>query len=95
MDSKLAKICYCPRATRKASLPSKVPEDVVKLGLFKQAIWRIYLPAPRYVSPPKFDVATLNSVHQVDLLFLLNDKIPRGRKIYKHALTAVDVASRY
>ena len=30
-----------------------------------------------------------------DLLFLPHDKLPRGRKIYKYALTVVDIASRY
>ena len=36
-----------------------------------------------------------NTVHQADLLFLPHDKLPRGKKIYKYALTVVDVASRY
>ena len=72
-----------------------MPENVVKQWLFKQALWQIYLPAPRHVPRPKFDVATLNSVHQADLLFLPHDKLPRGRTIYKYALTVVDVASRY
>ena len=40
-------------------------------------------------------MATPNSVHQADLLFLPHDKPPRGRKIYKFALTVVEVASRY
>ena len=71
------------------------PENVSKQWLYKQAIWQIYLPAPRYVPRSKFDVATPNSVHQADLLFLPHDKLPHGRKIYKYALTVVDVASRY
>ena len=66
-----------------------MPEDVVKQWLFKQAIWQIYLPAP------KFDLATPNSVHQADLLFLPHDKLCCRRKIYKYALTVVDVTSRY
>ena len=70
-----------------------MPENVVKQWLYKQAIWQIYLPAPRYVPRPKFDVATPNSVHQADLLFLPHDKI--RRKTYKYALTVVDIASRY
>ena len=57
--------------------------------LIKKALWQIYLPRP------KFDVAAPNSVHQADLLFLPHDKLPRGRKIYKYALTVVDIASRY
>ena len=36
-----------------------------------------------------------NEVHQADLLFLPHDRLPRGRKTYKYALTVVDVASRY
>ena len=44
---------------------------------------------------PKFDLATPNSVNQADLFSLPHDKLPRGRKIYKYALTVVDVASRY
>ena len=70
-----------------------MPENVTKQWLFKQAIWQIYLPAPRYVPRPKFDVAAPNSVHQADLLFLPHDKL--RRKIYKYALTVVDIASRY
>ena len=58
-------------------------------------IWQIYLPVLRYVPRPKFDVATPNSVHQADLLFLSHDKLPHGRKIYKYALTVVDIASCY
>ena len=100
MDAKLAKIYYSPQgylkgvsAIKKLTDASKVPENVVKQWLYKQAIWQIYLPAPRYVPRPKFDVATPNSVHQADLLFLPHDKL--RRKVYKYALTVVDIASRY
>ena len=100
MDAKLAKIYYSPQgywkgvsAIKKLTDASKVSENVVKQWLYKQAIWQIYLPAPRYVPRPKFDVATPNSVHQADLLFLPHDKL--RRKTYKYALTVVDIASRY
>ena len=100
MDAKLAKIYYSPQgywkgvsAIKKLTDASKLPENFVKQWLYKQAIWQIYLPAPRYVPRPKFDVATPNSVHQADLLFLPHDKI--RRKTYKYALTVVDIASRY
>ena len=102
MDAKLAKIYYSPQgywkgisAIKKLTEAAKVPEDAAKQWLYKQAVWQIYLPAPRYVPRPKFDVAAPNSVHQADLLFLPHDKLPRGRKIYKYALTVVDIASRY
>ena len=100
MDAKLAKIYYSPQgywkgvsAIKKLADASKVSENVVKRWLYKQAIWQIFLPAPRYVPRPKFDVATPNSVHQADLLFLPHDKL--RRKTYKYALTVVDIASRY
>ncbi|GFR66074.1 hypothetical protein ElyMa_005548100 [Elysia marginata] len=96
----LSKIYYSPRgywkgltAVKKLASAAKVSEDVAKDWLKKQAIWQIYLPAPRRIPRPKFDVGTPNEVHQADLLFLPHDRI--GRKTYKYALTVVDVASRY
>ena len=101
MDAKLAKIYYSPQgywkgvsAIKKLAEAAKVPENVSKQWLYKQALWQIYLPAPRHIPRPKFDVATPNSVHQADL-FLPHDKLPRGKKFYKYALTVVDIASRY
>ena len=95
MDTKLSKIYYSPQgywkglaAVKKLSTLAKVSEDVAKQWLVKQALWQIYLPAPRYIPRPKFDVSLPNAVHQVDLLFLPHDKLPHGRKVYKYALTS-------
>jgi len=74
---------------------AKVPEEAAKKWLIRQALWQIYLPAPKRIPRPKFDVPTPNRVHQADLLFLPHDKLPRGRKVFKYALTIVDVASRF
>ena len=100
MDSKLSKIYYSPKgywkgtaAIKKLAEAAKVSEDSAKMWLMRQALWQIYLPAPRYVPRPKFDVTTPNSVHQADLLFLPHDKL--RQKVYKYALTVVDIASRY
>ena len=102
MDTKLAKVYYSPRgywkgiaAIKKLSEAAKVSEDTAKKWLVKQALWQIYLPAPRRIPRPKFDVFTPNAVHQADLLFLPHDKLPRGGKVFKYALTVADVASRY
>jgi len=51
-------------------------------------------PRAEAIPRPKFDVPTPNKVHQADLPFLPHDKLPHGRKVFKYALTAVDVASR-
>ena len=102
MDSKLSKIYYSPKgyrnglaAVKKLSSTAKVGEEVAKRWLAIQTLWQIYLPAPRYIPRPKLDVSLPNAVHQADLLFLPHEKLPHGRKVYKYALTVVDVASRY
>ena len=91
-DSKLSALYYSRRgywkglaAIEKLASAAKVTEQ--------QAIWQIYLPAPRRVPRPKFDVAVPNEVHQADLLFLPHNR--NGRKTFRYALTVVDVASRY
>ena len=102
MEAKLSKIYYSSKgywkglaAVKKLSSTAKVLENVTKRWLAKQALWQIYLPAPRYIPRPKFDVSLPNAVYQADFLFLPHDKLPHGRKVYKYALTVVDVASRY
>ena len=100
-DKTLSKIYYSPKgfwkgleAVKKLAQEAGVSGDVAKLWLMKQAIWQIYLSVPKVIPRLKFDVSSPNSVHQADLLFLPHDRLPRGRKVYKYALTVVDVASR-
>ena len=103
MEKKLSRIYYSPKgfwkglsAVKKLSQEAGVSEDEAKIFLMKQAIWQIYLPAPKGNIPrPSFDVILPNAVHQADLLFLPHDKLPRGKKIFKYALTVVDIASRF
>ncbi|MEW8078481.1 MAG: hypothetical protein AB2822_10360, partial [Candidatus Thiodiazotropha endolucinida] len=100
LSARLASIYYSPRgywkgltAIKKLASAAKVTEQQAKDWLKKQAIWQIYLPAPRHIPRPKFDVAVPNEVHQADLLFLPHDRV--RRKTFRYALTVVDVASRY
>ena len=103
MEAKLSKIYYSPQGYWKGLAAVKKTiyscqgfrRCSKKKWLVKQALWQIYLPAPRYIPRPKFDVSLPNAVHQADLLFLPHDKLPHGRKVYKYALKVVDVASRY
>ena len=97
---KSERIYYSPKgywrgfsAIKRLSAAAKVSAEEAKNWLKKQAICQIYLPAPKYIPRPTFDVRIPNEVHQADLLFLPHDR--RGRKTYKYALTVVDVASRY
>jgi len=97
---KLSKIYYSPKgywkglaAIKRLATAAKVSENEAFTWLKKQAIWQIYLPAPKNIPRPKFDVSVPNKVHQADLLFLPHDQVKR--KTYKYALTVVDVASRF
>ena len=99
-DRKLADIYYSPRgywkglaAIKKLATAAEVTEQQTKDWLKKQAIWQIYLPAPRHIPRPKFEVVVPNEVHQADLLFLQHGRV--RRKTFHYALTVVDVASRY
>ena len=99
---KAVKNYYSPRghwkgfaAIKKLAQAANVSEDVAQNWLVKQALWQIYLPAPRYIPRPKFDVPVPNKVHQADLLYLPHDRPPRSRKTFKYALTVVDVAFRF
>ena len=55
-------------------------------------MWQVYLPAPKKIIRPRFDVSAKNEVHQA-ALFLPHDRV--RNKTYKYALTLVDVGSRY
>ena len=99
-DKQLSAIYYRPRgywkgltAIKKLASAAKMTEQQAKDWLKKQAIWQIYLHAPRHIPRPKFEVAVPNEVHQADLLFLLHDRV--RRKTFRYALTVVDAASRY
>ena len=100
MDDKLQHLYYSPKgywrgltAIKKLAAAAKASEQVARDWLKRQAIWQIYLPAPRHIPRPMFDEDEPNAVHQADLLYLPHDRA--GRRTYKYALTMVDVASRY
>jgi len=70
MDAKLAKIYYGPggywkgiTAIKKLAETAKVPEETAKKWLIRQALWQIFLPAPKLIPRPKFDISTPNLVH--------------------------------
>ena len=97
---KMEKIYYSPKgfwkgktAVSKLAKEAKVSNEKALEFLKKQAIWQIYLPAPKKIKRPKFDVSANNEVHQADLLFLPFDTV--RNKTYRYALTLVDVGTRY
>ena len=79
-------------AINKLANAANVPRDIAADWLSRQAIWQIYLPGPKSIKYGSFDVYVPNEVHQADILYLPHDK---QRRVYKYALTVVDIASRY
>ena len=84
----MTKVYYSPSgfwkgysAVKKLSSAAGVSETQALNFLKKQAIWQIYLPAPRKIVRPKFHSNNVNEIHQLDLLFLPHDTV--GRKKYK------------
>ena len=84
-------------AVEKLSKEAKVSKKQALEFLKRQAVWQIYLPPPKKIIRPRFDVSAENEVHQADLLFLPYDTVKVGRinKTYKYALTLVDLGTRY
>ena len=64
-------------AIPKLAKAAKVSEKVAKEWLEKQALWQIYLPAPKYIPRPHWRVNKPNQIHQADLLFLPHDTVRR------------------
>ena len=100
----MEKIYYSPKgfwkglpAVEKLSKEAKVSKKKALEFLKRQAVWQIYLPPPKKIIRPRFDVSAENEVHQADLLFLPYDTVKVGRinKTYKYALTLVDLGTRY
>jgi len=81
MDDKLASIYYSPRgywrglaAVKKLAAAAKASEADALSWLKTQAVWQIYLPAPRHIPLPMFDEDSPNAVHQADLMYLPHDR---------------------
>ena len=99
-SNKLSKLYYSTNgywkgyaAISKLAHTAKVSEAEVKQWLEKQALWQIYLPAPKYILRPHWTLNKPNKIHQANLLFLPHDTY--RKKTYKYALVVVDIASTY
>ena len=66
---------------------------MIKQWLSRQAFWQVYLPAPKCINRPHYQVTIPNEMHQFDLLYMPLDTI-YGNK-YKYILAGIDAASRF
>ena len=61
---KLEKIYYSPKGYwRGFNAIKRLSTEEAKNWLKKQAILQIYLPAPKHIPRPKFDIRILNEIH--------------------------------
>ena len=98
--NKLSKIYYSTNgywkgyaAISKLADAAKASENEARKWLEKQALWQIYLTAPKYIPRPHWRVDKPNKIHQADLLFMPHDTY--RKKTYKYALVVIDIASKY
>src|SRR5438552_5584451 len=67
--------------------------DEVQEWLERQALYQIHKPHPKYIPRASFNNITVPmEVIQADLCYMSHDQV--GNKIYKYALTCVDIASQ-
>ena len=81
------------KAIKKLKELSKAKPKVVKQWLSKQAFWQVYLPPPKRVDRPHYEVTIPTEMHQFDLLYMPLDTLYQNR--YKYILCGINVASRY
>ena len=101
MESKLSKIFYSPQgywkglaAVKKLSTVAKVSEEAAKNGSLNKPFCKcISQHHATSLGQSLMSHCPMQCIKQT--FFLPHDKLPHGRKVYKYALTVVDVASRY
>ena len=81
------------KAVKKLAELSGEKPKTVKQWLSRQAFWQVYLPAPKSIDRPHYEVTIPNEMHQFDLLYMPSDTL-YGSK-YKYILAGIDAASRY
>ena len=65
----------------------------IKSWLAKQAVWKVYIPSPKDIHHPHYDVTKPNEQHQFNLLYMPHNFFEGNT--YKYILTGIDVTSRY
>ena len=65
----------------------------IKSWLAKQVVWKVYIPSPKEIHHPHYDVTKPNKQHQFNLLYMPHNFFEGNT--YKYILTGIDVTSRY
>ena len=70
-----------------------ISQKDIKLWLAKQALWQVYIPPPKEIQHPHYDMIKPNEQHRFDFLYMSHNLFEGNTN--KYILTGIDVASRY
>ena len=54
---------------------TKISKKKVIQWISLQALWQVFLPDPKHIVRPHFDITKVNQMHQADLLYLPHDTV--------------------
>ena len=100
-DQQLSEIYYEPTTLWKGTRAvkellaqtDKIPRKKVLQWLSKQTLWQVFLPGPKHIDYPHYEITKPNKMHQADLLYLPHNKVYGS--VYKYVLCVIDAASRF
>ena len=81
------------KATKELQKITSMSKKDIKSWLAKQAVWKVYIPSPKEIHHPHYDVTKPNEQHQFNLLYMPHNFFEGNT--YKYILTGIDVTSRY
>ena len=81
------------KAIKKLHKITSMSKKDIKSWLARQALWQVYIPPPKEIHHPHYDMTKPNEQHQFDLLYMPHNLFEGNT--YKYVLTGIHVASRY
>ena len=81
------------RAIKELHKITSMSKKDIKSWLAKPALWQVYIPPPKEINHPLYDVTKPNEQHQFDILYIPHNLFEGNT--YKYILAGIDVASRY
>ena len=81
------------RAIKELHKITSMSKKDIKSRLAKPALWQFYIPPPKEINHPHYDVTKPNEQHQFDILYTPHNLFEGNT--YKYILAGINVASRY
>ena len=85
-EEKLYQVYYQPdrlwtggKAIKELDKITSMSKEDIRLWLAKQAFWQVYIPPPKKIDHPHYDVTKPNEQHQFDLFHMPHDVLKETR----------------